>query len=178
LFGLLIYRALRIALRARSDYEFFLATGLAAATALQILLISGGALGVLPLSGVVTPFLSYGRTAMVANFLLVAILLSISARGRGEVDTEPFRMPVKALGLVFGIAGLAVVAKAAYVQALRSPEVMGQGTLVVQADGARRYQYNPRFTAIMREIPKGSIYDRNGLPLATSNWDELEKHRQ
>ena len=29
----------------------------------------------------------------------------------------------------------------------------------------------------MREIPKGTIYDRNGLPLATSNWDELEKHR-
>jgi cell division protein FtsW (lipid II flippase) len=178
LFGLLIYKSLRIALRARTDYEFFLAAGLAAATALQILLISGGALGVLPLSGVVTPFLSYGRTAMLANFLLVGILLSISARSRDGADTEPFRVPVKALGLVFGIAGAVVLAKAAYVQALHSPAVMGQGTLVVQADGARRYQYNPRFAAIMREIPKGSIYDRNGLPLATSNWDELEKHRQ
>jgi cell division protein FtsW (lipid II flippase) len=182
LFGLLIYRSLRIALRARTDYEFFLAAGLAAATALQILLISGGALGVLPLSGVVTPFLSYGRTAMLANFLLVAILLSISARGSteaaAEADTEPFRMPIKALGVVFGIAGAVVVAKAAYVQAFHSPEVLGQGTLVVQADGARRYQYNPRFAAVMREIPKGSIYDRNGLPLASSNWDELEKHRQ
>jgi cell division protein FtsW (lipid II flippase)/cell division protein FtsI/penicillin-binding protein 2 len=178
LFGLLLYKSLRIALRARTDYEFFLATGLTAATALQILLISGGALGVLPLSGVVTPFLSYGRTAMLANFLLVAILLSISARASDETDTEPFRVPVKALGAVFGMAGLVVVAKAAYVQALHSPAVMGQGTLVVQADGARRYQYNPRFSAIMREIPKGSIYDRNGLPLASSNWDELEKHRQ
>ena len=54
---------------------------------------------------------------------------------------------------------------------------MGEGTLVMQADGERRYQYNPRFQEIMREIPKGTIYDRNGLPLATSNWDELEKHR-
>ncbi len=54
---------------------------------------------------------------------------------------------------------------------------MGQGTLVVQADGARRYQYNPRFQLVMREIPMGSIYDRNGLPLATSDWAELEKHR-
>ena len=54
---------------------------------------------------------------------------------------------------------------------------MGQGTLVVQADGARRYQYNPRFQLVMREIPMGSIYDRNGLPLATSDWSELEKHR-
>jgi len=63
------------------------------------------------------------------------------------------------------------------VQVLRSGPVMGQGALVVQADGARRYQYNPRFLAIMRDIPKGSIYDRNGVPLATSRWEELEAHR-
>ena len=86
-------------------------------------------------------------------------------------------MPTAALGIVLGVAGLAVVAKAAYVQVLHSDAVMGEGTLVVQADGARRYQYNPRFQFVMREIPMGSIYDRNGLPLATSDWDELEKHR-
>ncbi len=49
---------------------------------------------------------------------------------------------------------------------------MGAGTLVVQADGARRYQYNPRLPGGDAQIPKGTIYDRNGLPLATSNWDE------
>jgi cell division protein FtsI/penicillin-binding protein 2 len=54
---------------------------------------------------------------------------------------------------------------------------MGEGTLVTQADGMRRYEYNPRFQEIMREIPKGTIYDRNGLPLATSHWEELEAHR-
>ena len=47
----------------------------------------------------------------------------------------------------------------------------------MQADGARRYQYNPRFQEVMAEIPKGGIYDRRGIPLATSSWDELEKHR-
>ncbi|HUE11729.1 MAG TPA: penicillin-binding transpeptidase domain-containing protein, partial [Steroidobacteraceae bacterium] len=177
LFAFIVYRALRIALRARSDYEFFLATGLAAATALQILLISGGALGVTPLSGVVTPFLSYGRTSMLANFAVIAILLSISARPADGKRNAPFRMPTGALGVVLGIAGAAVVAKAAYIQVLHSDAVMGEGTLVVQADGARRYQYNPRFQFVMREIPMGSIYDRNGLPLATSDWAELEKHR-
>jgi hypothetical protein len=153
---------------------------LAAATALQILLISGGALGVTPLSGVVTPFLSYGRTSMLANFAVIAVLLSISARPAPLADAKrnaPFRMPTAALGIVLGIAGLAVVAKAAYVQVLHSGAIMGEGTLVVQADGARRYQYNPRFQFVMREIPMGSIYDRNGLPLATSDWAELEKHR-
>jgi cell division protein FtsI/penicillin-binding protein 2 len=55
--------------------------------------------------------------------------------------------------------------------------MMGAGTLVMQADGVRRYEYNPRFQEIIREIPKGTIFDSNGLPVATSNWNELEKHR-
>jgi cell division protein FtsW (lipid II flippase) len=177
LYGLLVWRALRAALRAHTDYEFFLAAGLAAATALQLLLIAGGSLGVVPLSGVVTPFLSYGRTAMLANFAVVAMLEAISHRGRQEGGPTPFRGVTVAVGAIFAVAGAVVLAKAGYVQVARSAAVMGEGTLVVQADGARRYQYNPRFQEVMREIPKGTIYDRNGLPLATSNWDEMEKHR-
>jgi hypothetical protein len=177
LYAIILYRSFRIALRAESDYEFFLGTGLAAATALQILLIGGGALGVLPLSGVVTPFLSYGRSSMLANFLVLAILLSISRAAAKPERNAPFRAPVKTMGLVLATLATVIIAKAAYVQVLRSSTVMGVGTLVVQADGARRYQYNPRFVEIMREIPKGTIYDRHGLPLATSRWDELEAHR-
>ncbi len=179
LFAWLVYRALRIGLRARTDYEFFLAAGLAAATALQVLLISAGALGVGPLSGVVTPFLSYGRTAMVSNFLVIAMLASISARGRDAAagEAQPFRGPAAAAGMVFGLAGAIVLAKAAYVQVADSAGTMCEGTLVVQADGARRYQYNPRFVEVIRRIPKGSIYDRNGLPLASSDWAELLRHR-
>ncbi len=103
LYAFLIYRALRIALRARSDYETFLAAGLAAVTALQILLIAGGALGLVPLSGVVTPFLSYGRTAMLANFAILAILVSISSRSEAEETSSaaPFAGPVRAAGLLF-----------------------------------------------------------------------------
>jgi len=182
LYALIVWRALRIALRARSDYEFFLAAGLAAATALQILLIGGGALGVSPLSGVVTPFLSYGRTAMLANFAVLGILLSISGRGAAAAGGDspayqPFRRQVAAAGILLGLAGAVILAKAAYVQVFHDAAIVGEGTLVVQADGERRYQYNPRFQDVMRDIPKGSIYDRNGLPLATSDWAELEKHR-
>ncbi|HEV3196761.1 MAG TPA: FtsW/RodA/SpoVE family cell cycle protein [Bryobacteraceae bacterium] len=178
LFAWIVYRAFRIAGRARTDYEFFLAAGMAAATALQILLISGGALGVTPLSGVVTPFLSYGRTSMIANFVVIAILMSISARSETKAPAQPIvRVPLGVFGAIFGIAGALVVAKAGYTQVLHSSAIMGAGTLVTQADGARRYQYNPRLLEVMRDIPKGTIFDRNGLPLATSNWDELEKHR-
>ena len=179
LYAFIVWRALRIALRAVSDYQFFLAAGLGIATALQLLLIAAGALGVAPLSGVVTPFLSYGRTALLANFLVIGILESISARSRPEnADAaRPFRAPVAAAGIVIVAAGAIVLAKAAWVEVLRPAAVMGAGTLVVEADGARRFEYNPRFQEVMRGIPKGAIYDRNGLPLATSDWAELEKHR-
>jgi cell division protein FtsW (lipid II flippase) len=187
LYAFLVYRSFRIALRARSDYEFFLAAGIGAATALQILLIAGGSLGVLPLSGVVTPFLSYGRTAMLANFAMMGILMAL-----GEIDPgtdgavhAPQKtrfgtvssVPLTVAGAFFALAAAVIVGKAAYIEILRSGPTIGAGTLVVQADGGRRYQYNPRLQSIMREIPKGTIYDRNGLPLATSNWSELEKHR-
>jgi cell division protein FtsI/penicillin-binding protein 2 len=194
LYAFLVYRSFRIALRARSDYEFFLAAGIGAVTALQILLISGGSLGVLPLSGVVTPFLSYGRTAMVANFAMFGILMGTDnpsgtnpgtdgavhapQKARlGTVSSVPFVLPLTMAGAFFALAAAAIVGKAAYIEILRSGPTIGAGTLVVQADGGRRYQYNPRLQTIMREIPKGTIYDRNGLPLATSDWSELEKHR-
>ena len=48
---------------------------------------------------------------------------------------------------------------------------------MLQADGGRRFIYNPRLISAARTLQRGSIYDRTGLPLATSNWAELEQHR-
>src|ERR1039457_530886 len=155
LYAFLVYGSFRIALRARSDYEFFLAAGIGAATALQILLISGGSLGVLPLSGVVTPFLSYGRTAMVANFAMFGILMALVDPGTdgavhapqkerlASVPTapstaEPFRLPLTAAGGFFALAAAVIVGKAAYLEIFRSGPTIGAGTLVVQADGGDR----------------------------------------
>lgn len=177
LYAALLYRGIRIALGAASDYTFFLAFGLVLLTALQILLISGGILGLVPLSGVVTPFLSYGRTSMVANFAIFAILLSISREARPGEQTEPFREPVRYLGLGIAVCAAIVVVKGAWVQVAHADAVAGAGALVVQADGARRYQYNPRIMELAREIPRGAIFDRNGLPLATGNWQDLEDNR-
>ncbi len=80
LYAALVWRGIRTARRAGTTYGFFLALGLSVLTALHILLIAGGVVGLLPLSGVVSPFLSFGRSAMLANFLLCGILLALSAR--------------------------------------------------------------------------------------------------
>ncbi|HEX4308517.1 MAG TPA: FtsW/RodA/SpoVE family cell cycle protein, partial [Acidobacteriaceae bacterium] len=81
IYALLIWLGLRVARRARSDYAFFLALGLTLLISAELLLISCGILDLFPLSGVATPFLSYGRTAMLANFGIAGILLALGNDG-------------------------------------------------------------------------------------------------
>ncbi len=88
LLGFLVWRGMRIGLRAPNEYGMFLAFGLSALIAFEMLLISGGVLGAIPLSGVVSPFLSYGNTAMLANFLIFGILAAISNHGRDSVVVD------------------------------------------------------------------------------------------
>ena len=90
----------------------------------------------------------------------------------------PFHPGLRWVEIVLARAGaLRVVGKAAYVQLGQADAIAGQGTLVLQADGGRRYVYNPRLIDAARTLQRGTIYDRTGLPLATSNWAELEQHR-
>ncbi len=173
---LVFRRSIRIALRAATDYEFFLALGLTLAMALECALIAGGITGLLPLSGVVTPFLSYGGTAMLVNFASIGILLAISAKPARPAPHPQFAKPVAVLTLLFACFGGAVLARAAWVQVVKADDVVARGTLVLREDGSYAIAYNPRLVAIARQIPRGAIYDRTGLPLATSNWQELQKH--
>lgn len=180
LYAALVWRGLRTARRAGTTYGFFLALGFSVLTALHILLIAGGVVGLLPLSGVVSPFLSFGRSAMLANFLLFGIVLALSARPgtseRSERD-DRFGGAVRWTAIGLAIVGGAILLRAAQVQVLQANDFLTRGALTVQGDGLRRFQYNPRLEAIAETIPRGSIYDRNGLPLATSDPQELEKHK-
>jgi len=176
LYSVLIYRSLRIALDASGTYSFFLVIGLALILALQILLITGGMLGLIPLSGVVSPFLSYGRTSMVANFILFAIILSVSSRARTRNHELNFGTATRACLIVLASLAVIVLARLAWVQAVKADAILVRGSLVMQADGERRYQYNPRLLEVARELPKGTIYDRNGIPLATSDRALIYQH--
>jgi cell division protein FtsW len=73
-------RGLRIAVLARDDFSTMLATGLAAGLVLQSLIIIGGNLKVVPLTGITLPFVSYGGSSLLASFVVVGLLLSISHR--------------------------------------------------------------------------------------------------
>jgi cell division protein FtsW (lipid II flippase) len=78
LFVLLLQRGFVTALSSHSGFSMLLAAGLASVLALQALIILAGTLELIPLTGITLPFVSYGGSSVVANFLIVGLLLRIS----------------------------------------------------------------------------------------------------
>jgi cell division protein FtsW (lipid II flippase) len=85
-------RGFKIALLANDGFSKLLATGLTAVFAIQAFVIIGGVTRVIPLTGVTLPFISYGGSSILANFVLLALLLLVSDRARREAAEPAGRM--------------------------------------------------------------------------------------
>lgn len=89
---LITARGFKVALLANDGFSKLLATGLTAVFAIQAFVIIGGVTRVIPLTGVTLPFISYGGSSIVANFVLLALLLLVSDRARREAAEPAGRM--------------------------------------------------------------------------------------
>ena len=78
LYLLIVYRGFRIAIEATDTFSQLLAAGLTSIFAIQTLIITAGNLKLMPLTGIPLPFLSYGGSSIIGNFIIIGILLRIS----------------------------------------------------------------------------------------------------
>ncbi len=91
-FLLIVGAGFRIAIRTERPFEKLLATGLTTIIGVQAFIIIGGVIKLVPLTGITLPFVSYGGSSLIANYILLALLIRLSdtaARRLGELPDEP-----------------------------------------------------------------------------------------
>lgn len=163
LLGLLVLRGYRAALRADDDFLGLLAAGLTTVLALQTLVIVGGLVRLLPLTGVTLPFVSFGGTSLVTNFALVGILLGVSATGVRAAVPAVRRSRTRfswkrQLYWVMATMGAAFAALAGILGYWQS----------VEAAELTQSPFNPRLNIIAPRLHRGKVIARYGEPLAES----------
>ena len=165
LFALLTYRCFSISLAARTTFRRFLAAGIGVYFAIQAILIMGGNLRLLPLTGVTLPFVSYGGSSLVTCFIAVGMLLWISTPHNDP--PLPVQQPraytwVSALFLI-GFSALAILA--------------GWWS-IVRADALLSRPDNIRWMVNLRFVPRGDLLDRRNEVIATTSGERGSLNRE
>jgi rod shape determining protein RodA len=76
----LLYRAIRIAYLSKDPFGTYVAAGVASMFAIQIFINVGMTIGIMPITGIPLPFLSYGGSAMLVNCIAIGLLLNVHMR--------------------------------------------------------------------------------------------------
>ena len=163
----LCFRGLATAVRARSDMASLTAVGLVSALGLQTFVIVGGVTRLIPLTGITLPFISYGGSSIVANFLLLALLMragdDTAAEGEEVVASSRtgglgrVALSRRLVGVAWLLAGLtaALVANLTWLQ-------------VVDAQALNNDARNTRNLAKEARAERGAIVTSDGTVLARS----------
>lgn len=153
--GLILARGLRTAVRAPDGFRRLLAAGITAHFGIQTLLIIGGNLRLLPLTGVTLPFVSYGGSSLLTSFVGLLLLLHISNHLDEEPAPLPKAQPYLALGSVLFLGLFAVALTNGWWAVVRGPD------LLTRTD-------NPRRAIEDRYVPRGRLLDRSNAVLNTT----------
>ncbi len=176
---LIIHRSLLLARRAGHPFLFFLVSGIAVVTGVQFFVIVLGSVGLIPLTGVAVPLLSYGKSSLIMNLAAFGIVLSCSrqrATARQKTFIKQYDAVVATSSLTFIALSLLLVGTLFYYQVVKRDETLIRPAYVANLQGERIPEYNPRIRLLTNRLEAGNIYDRNGLLLATSSTEQLNEH--
>ncbi|GAB3916540.1 FtsW/RodA/SpoVE family cell cycle protein [Larkinella terrae] len=177
LMGLLLHRTFLHARRAGQPFSFFLVAGIAISTGIQFLIIASGSIGLLPLTGISVPFLSYGKIALIINLMAMGVVFSVAHRP-GQVEQREYLEKNYDGVLMAGIAGFLIgiavlIARLLPIVGWRGNDYIVRPARVITRNGDPIYSYNPRIERLTRVLASGTIYDRKGLVLATSSPERV-----
>lgn len=151
LFILFVTQIFRLSVNTQQTYQRFLAIGLASYFSIQTIMIAGGNLGLLPLTGVTLPFISYGGSSLVTSFLCLALLMRISSVPKTEsppMHTSPTLQSVL-IHRAFSIGFVAVI-------------LMSSLWAIWRKDELTARIENPRWIMDDAQVARGLIFDRKG----------------
>ncbi len=172
--AMLVFQGMWVGLRNRTPERMLMSFGLAMLLLSQGLIIFSGATGLLPLTGVVVPFLSYGKTSMVTFLALVGLVVRLAVNGRVQTDRDElrqlrggiFRVMIAISGI--GIVGLLVGLDRTV---LNRSVTSTRGVLAMGWDDRVFLRYDPRIRAIARQVKRGDIRDRKGALVAGTDHE-------
>jgi cell division protein FtsW (lipid II flippase) len=149
---IIVARGMIASMRAPDSFRRLLAAGITSYIGIQSILIIGGNLRLLPLTGVTLPFVSYGGSSLVTSFIALALLLKIGAPQDDEPAPLKNATPYILITSLLGVGLLATSLTNAWWVIARGPD------LITRTDNARR-------SIADRYVMRGSLLDRNGEPI-------------
>jgi cell division protein FtsW (lipid II flippase) len=180
LFLIYLHRSIIIGRQTGTPFLFYLCAGIGIATFVQFLLIAGGSIGALPLSGISLPFISYGGSSLICNLLAAGVLLSASMFHGTPVQMKYItRQQDRNLmpALVAACVGIVLLGITISRYLFNNKKWVVEPALVAERSGARMFSYNPRIAILMNRLQAGNLYDRGGRLLATSKPETIAEKR-
>ena len=186
LLAFLLRRAIVVGYNSSHPFAFYLCIGIAIVTAVQFIIISLGSTGVIPLTGVTVPFLSYGKVSMILNIAAFGIVMSISrnnstivcddeeVRNLQQKEMNRYAYPVSLVSLSYCALSLFIGGVFFYYQCIARDEVIVKPVYVNNISGIPVIEYNPRIGMVTKKMASGDIFDRNGVLIATSDREMLD----
>lgn len=186
LLAILLRKTIVVGYETSHPFTFYLCLGIAIVTAIQFVIISLGSTGIIPLTGVTVPFLSYGKVSMILNLAAFGVILSITSHSAGETTktTEAtanlikqnigkYNYSISLLSWIYCVLAAFICGVFFYYQFIDRNDTLIRPVYVNNSSGIPIVEYNPRIEQLTQKMYAGDIYDRNGVLLATSDKTKL-----